>query len=39
MIEKIVVIAIIASAVFFIGRKFYREFFTEKKDCDGCGLS
>jgi hypothetical protein len=39
MVQKIIVISIIASAVFFIGRKLYRHFFNEKKGCDGCGLS
>ncbi|MBP6090550.1 MAG: FeoB-associated Cys-rich membrane protein [Crocinitomicaceae bacterium] len=39
MLETIIVTIIIASALFYIGRKFYRQFFAKKQGCDGCGFS
>lgn len=37
MIQILLVILAIGTALFFLGRKFWKEFYGNKDGCDGCG--
>jgi hypothetical protein len=39
MTQEILVILTLLSALFFLGRKFYHQFFTKKKSCEGCAVA
>jgi hypothetical protein len=38
MIQEILVILIVGFALFFLGRKVYRHFFSKNTSCDGCAV-
>lgn len=39
MIQEILVILVVIAALFFLGRKFYRHFFSKNNSCEGCAVS
>jgi hypothetical protein len=39
MIQEILVILTVGFALFFLGRKVYRHFFSKKSSCEGCAMA
>ena len=39
LMQEVLVILIVAAAVFFIGRMVYRQFFAKEAKCDSCGFA
>jgi len=39
MIQEILVAVTVIAALFFLGRKFYRHFFSKKNSCEGCAVA
>jgi hypothetical protein len=39
MIQEILVVLTISAALIFLGRKFYRHFFSKTKSCEGCAVA
>jgi hypothetical protein len=37
--QEVLVILIVAVAVFFIGRMIYKQFFAKETKCDSCGFA
>ena len=38
MIQEILVVITVSAALFFLGRKFYRHFFSKTNSCEGCAV-
>lgn len=39
MIQEILVVITVSAALFFLGRKFYRHFFSKTNSCEGCAVA
>jgi hypothetical protein len=39
MIQEILVFLTVFAALFFLGRKFYRHFFSKTNSCEGCAVA
>lgn len=39
LMQEVLVILIVAAAVFFIGKLLYKQFFTKESSCDSCGFA